>query len=273
MQEVAALKEAATRKDAEIAQLHESQRVSLAERAAAASMLAAVERQRDELTALQTQLQNAVNAATAQTTAFTAQLAAKDSQISALRTELDAVQSNPGLAYAGLDRNVKVQLEELQKQNEALRGQVAAQLSNAASLEDKVSKLNEEVTSLNRRLAQKEAKIKKWKEKASSELAGTPDTPGGSALMRASSSVSYIGGGGGDGVDDPTLSKKLQQLDMLKLRYTCSACRERFRNMVITKCFHVFCKECIDERIRVRNRKCPDCQTPFGVDDVKSVFL
>ena len=36
------------------------------------------------------------------------------------------------------------------------------------------------------------------------------------------------------------------------------------------RCFHLFCKECIDENLRNRSRKCPACGEKFGQDDVKA---
>jgi hypothetical protein len=40
-----------------------------------------------------------------------------------------------------------------------------------------------------------------------------------------------------------------------------------------TRCFHLFCKECIDENLRNRSRKCPACGEKFGQDDVTPVFF
>lgn len=63
------------------------------------------------------------------------------------------------------------------------------------------------------------------------------------------------------------------ELDQLKLLIRCSACNLRFKNTIIMKCCHVFCKECLDMRISTRQRKCPNCSDPFGVGDVKPIYL
>lgn len=39
------------------------------------------------------------------------------------------------------------------------------------------------------------------------------------------------------------------------------------------RCFHLFCKECIDENLRNRSRKCPACGEKFGQDDVTPVYF
>lgn len=51
----------------------------------------------------------------------------------------------------------------------------------------------------------------------------------------------------------------------------CSTCNLRFKGVILNRCGHLFCKECVDARLNVRARKCPTCQAPFGKDDVSSV--
>ena len=53
----------------------------------------------------------------------------------------------------------------------------------------------------------------------------------------------------------------------------CSVCRDRFKEVAITRCFHLFCRHCIDENIRNRHRKCPACGEKFGQDDVKTIYF
>lgn len=53
----------------------------------------------------------------------------------------------------------------------------------------------------------------------------------------------------------------------------CSVCEFRIKNQVITRCMHVFCKECIDKRLDTRQRKCPQCGMMFGPGDVKQIFI
>ncbi|KAJ7346872.1 BRE1 E3 ubiquitin ligase-domain-containing protein [Mycena albidolilacea] len=54
----------------------------------------------------------------------------------------------------------------------------------------------------------------------------------------------------------------------------CSACKgAEFRDTVISKCGHTFCKPCVDARISTRQRKCPACNLPFGVGEVQTIYL
>lgn len=43
--------------------------------------------------------------------------------------------------------------------------------------------------------------------------------------------------------------------------------------VVITKCFHLFCSNCIQRNLEIRHRKCPACGAPFGQNDVKEVNI
>jgi E3 ubiquitin-protein ligase BRE1 len=42
---------------------------------------------------------------------------------------------------------------------------------------------------------------------------------------------------------------------------------------MIKTCNHVLCKDCVNERIQSRSRKCPHCLKPFGINDSVPVHL
>ncbi|EPS58038.1 hypothetical protein M569_16780, partial [Genlisea aurea] len=66
------------------------------------------------------------------------------------------------------------------------------------------------------------------------------------------------------------LRKELTEYrDILK----CRVCNERRKEVVITKCFHLFCNPCIQHIVETRHRKCPSCSASFGVNDVKPVYI
>ncbi len=52
-----------------------------------------------------------------------------------------------------------------------------------------------------------------------------------------------------------------------------SVCNDRYKNTVLTTCFHTFCRECTNALVSNRNRKCPRCGKPFDKVDVKTIFL
>ncbi|GAA5830964.1 hypothetical protein JCM5353_004455 [Sporobolomyces roseus] len=53
----------------------------------------------------------------------------------------------------------------------------------------------------------------------------------------------------------------------------CSTCNLRFKSVIINRCGHTFCKECVDARLANRQRKCPNCGGMFGKDDVGPVYF
>lgn len=54
---------------------------------------------------------------------------------------------------------------------------------------------------------------------------------------------------------------------------TCSVCRNQFKNTALKTCGHVFCEQCIQDRIANRARKCPNCGKAFGTNDLMKVVL
>ncbi|KAL4151725.1 hypothetical protein PRNP1_008666 [Phytophthora ramorum] len=66
--------------------------------------------------------------------------------------------------------------------------------------------------------------------------------------------------------------ERFELRDLQKL-VNCSVCQDRRKDVLISKCYHMFCKECIENNLKSRNRKCPTCKKMFGQDDVKTVWF
>ncbi len=87
------------------------------------------------------------------------------------------------------------------------------------------------------------------------------------SLSLSSRYESFKGRGGNA---DEVLEAEVAELrNMLR----CAACNVRQKNTVITKCFHVFCEECVRTQIKTRQRKCPQCTLPFGDGDFARIYL
>lgn len=54
---------------------------------------------------------------------------------------------------------------------------------------------------------------------------------------------------------------------------TCPSCKVKRKDAVLTKCFHVFCLECLKTRYETRQRKCPKCNATFGAKDYHRLYL
>ncbi|XP_057808384.1 E3 ubiquitin-protein ligase BRE1-like 1 isoform X2 [Salvia miltiorrhiza] len=75
-------------------------------------------------------------------------------------------------------------------------------------------------------------------------------------------------------VEGSSLVEKLkQELREYKEILKCSVCLDRRKEVVITKCYHLFCNPCLQRIIETRHRKCPVCAASFGVNDVKPVYI
>lgn len=53
----------------------------------------------------------------------------------------------------------------------------------------------------------------------------------------------------------------------------CSICAVRFKSTALKTCGHVFCLECVNDRLNARLRKCPSCNCAFSFNDLLSVHL
>eukprot|EP01127_Copromyxa_protea_P018214 TRINITY_DN5677_c0_g1_i2.p1 TRINITY_DN5677_c0_g1~~TRINITY_DN5677_c0_g1_i2.p1 ORF type:complete len:862 (+),score=233.88 TRINITY_DN5677_c0_g1_i2:44-2629(+) len=64
-----------------------------------------------------------------------------------------------------------------------------------------------------------------------------------------------------------------QQLNHYKQTLRCSVCNDRMKDSIITRCFHTFCRQCIETNLQTRHRKCDGCGIPFGKRDVQQIYL
>ncbi|XP_056386997.1 E3 ubiquitin-protein ligase BRE1A isoform X2 [Hyla sarda] len=65
----------------------------------------------------------------------------------------------------------------------------------------------------------------------------------------------------------------MEEIKECKTRLTCPCCNSRKMDAVLTKCFHVFCFECVKTRYDTRQRKCPKCNAAFGANDFHRIYI
>jgi DNA repair exonuclease SbcCD ATPase subunit len=77
-------------------------------------------------------------------------------------------------------------------------------------------------------------------------------------------------------IDVENISKENEVLKLENQKFRemvhCKVCKTEIKNVVITKCFHTFCKKCIDAAIESRKRRCPICRELISQNDVKKIF-
>ncbi|XP_052757577.1 E3 ubiquitin-protein ligase Bre1 [Galleria mellonella] len=65
----------------------------------------------------------------------------------------------------------------------------------------------------------------------------------------------------------------LEEIKEYKETLTCPSCKVKRKDAVLTKCFHVFCWDCLRTRYETRQRKCPKCNAAFGANDYHRLYL
>ncbi|KAJ4384376.1 E3 ubiquitin-protein ligase bre1 [Neurospora sp. IMI 360204] len=68
-------------------------------------------------------------------------------------------------------------------------------------------------------------------------------------------------------------SNSTEEEEMLRNLVLCSVCRSNFKNTILKGCGHVFCNECVDNRLANRMRKCPSCNKAFDRSDAMPAHL
>ena len=63
------------------------------------------------------------------------------------------------------------------------------------------------------------------------------------------------------------------QVKHLQSRVNCPVCNARDKKCILLRCRHMFCKNCVDETIKNRSRKCPACGIRFDTKDVGDIWL
>jgi E3 ubiquitin-protein ligase BRE1 len=81
------------------------------------------------------------------------------------------------------------------------------------------------------------------------------------------------GSGGGGSLSSFSVEQLQTQISVLKNRLACPVCHYRDKECIILRCRHMHCKQCVDERISNRSRKCPTCNVKFSENEVGDVWL
>ncbi|PSS22448.1 hypothetical protein M430DRAFT_98742 [Amorphotheca resinae ATCC 22711] len=70
-----------------------------------------------------------------------------------------------------------------------------------------------------------------------------------------------------------SLSNQSGEEEMLRTLALCTICRKDFKNTILKTCGHLFCNNCVEDRIANRMRKCPNCAKAFDKMDVMTAHM
>eukprot|EP01134_Creolimax_fragrantissima_P006374 CFRG6374T1 len=163
----------------------------------------------------------------------------------ALKDQTAILEKDAWSRQQALDINKKKALEASQSEHE-LKLQLDEAEEKNASLDQLISKKNETMEQEEHQKARLLEDIKKLEKQ-----------------------VSRAGPGGITDVEE-VLEEEVRTYKEMVM---CSLCKRRKKNTILTKCQHVFCNVCIQDRYESRQRKCPNCLDPFGLKDTSSIYL
>ncbi|KAJ5570253.1 uncharacterized protein N7459_009683 [Penicillium hispanicum] len=70
-----------------------------------------------------------------------------------------------------------------------------------------------------------------------------------------------------------SLGNNSSEYEMLRKLALCTVCHRNWKNTAIKTCGHTFCRDCVEERLTSRSRKCPNCNRSFGNNDHMHITL
>ncbi|KAL1412374.1 E3 ubiquitin-protein ligase bre1 [Vanrija albida] len=173
--------------------------------------------------------------------AMTVQVAAQDKALTTLKNSSLDLQTQVA-AVSSERRQLELRLQQSQGQLSEAQQLLHQRVAEAAAASQARTKAEEELEAAQRQ-------VKKSKEKLE-------------ALTAA-------GAAGNMSVGEAHIREEREKL--LKL-LRCSTCHLNFKQQVLIKCMHTFCKDCIDQRIATRQRKCPACGVAFSKEDVGTLY-
>lgn len=152
----------------------------------------------------------------------------------ALRQQAMEMHKRKAIESAQSAADLKLHLEKYHSQMKEAQQVVAEKTSSLEAEAYKTKRLQEEIAQLKR----KAERMKKM------ELAGT------------------------------TLDEvMMEEIREYKETLTCPSCKVKRKDAVLSKCFHVFCYDCLKTRYETRQRKCPKCNCAFGANDYHRLYL
>lgn len=174
--------------------------------------------------------------------------------------------------FASEQKILKAQLKELEgkcsafaTEKELAEGKLAqekARMSGLVKDAQKAKKRCEELVTESTKAEQEKQKI--------IESLAVAKREASEATQLAQNLASSKGGGMVGGFTAEQLST---QVTHLKNRLACPVCNVRDKKCILLRCRHMFCKNCVDENVKNRSRKCPACGQRFDTKDIADVWL
>lgn len=160
-------------------------------------------------------------------------------QLAKLRESLIAAKNAKATAIVNLER-VQKELGLMSERCKDLTVKKATSLFDDRRLSEENAELKAKLTSAERRLKEAES------------AAASSQAPGND--------------GGKESLRDEIIQELMKKLH-------CSVCPNQPKEVALVRCGHMLSRQCVEQLVAQRSRKCPLCGLPFSASDVLSVFL
>uniref|UniRef100_A0A803LUS6 E3 ubiquitin protein ligase n=1 Tax=Chenopodium quinoa TaxID=63459 RepID=A0A803LUS6_CHEQI len=173
-------------------------------------------------------------------------------RISRSEEQMKAIMSE-ALNHCQEDRHLIVSLErakwelsDVEKELKWVKSAIASSEKEYEQVQRKTADIQKELGSERNDKKKLEEELREWKDRVAEMTAET----GEAAIQRLQ-----------------------EEIKDCKSILKCSVCFDRPKEVVIVKCYHLFCNQCIQRNLEIRHRKCPGCGTAFGQNDVRFVKI
>eukprot|EP00587_Corethron_hystrix_P000873 CAMPEP_0113306298 /NCGR_PEP_ID=MMETSP0010_2-20120614/5602_1 /TAXON_ID=216773 ORGANISM="Corethron hystrix, Strain 308" /NCGR_SAMPLE_ID=MMETSP0010_2 /ASSEMBLY_ACC=CAM_ASM_000155 /LENGTH=1110 /DNA_ID=CAMNT_0000160931 /DNA_START=742 /DNA_END=4071 /DNA_ORIENTATION=+ /assembly_acc=CAM_ASM_000155 len=163
--------------------------------------------------------------------------------------------------------------EEGERICEKLKGDISTMAKEKTEVEARCEELAKELSKSSREHIRLEEKVVKLKATLQLAAATAPDGGGGTSASSASAPENQHGSSRLSAAEAQFTPQQMAiQIRNLKHKLACPVCKDREKKCILKRCNHMFCRQCVDENIKNRSRKCPACGLSFGKDDVGDVW-
>jgi len=175
--------------------------------------------------------------------------------------------------YQNEVKQVKVTLESSIKEKEEFYRLLTESKAKVVTVTDNLSLIRNRCDELVNSSTINETERKKLNE-ALAIAKNETDEATKKAKLVVVDSASPSGRGKGSKFENNFSNEDLSKLvRVLKDRLMCPVCNTRDKEVILLRCRHMFCRQCVDINIKNRSRKCPACAQRFDVKDVEDVWL
>jgi E3 ubiquitin-protein ligase BRE1 len=180
--------------------------------------------------------------------------------------------------HTKMEESIKLLMDQINNQENAYKKHICI-IENATNLQKieagKYKELHEDtlkrVDELEKKLKEKEREIEKEKQTNKRQMEQNIKFQRENEQMKQKQHESPSM----DSLPTDQKEANMKEVELQKYRsiVRCSMCSYRMKNVVLVKCMHSFCNDCINNCLANRNRKCPKCNHKFSQVDVKQLWL